>query len=44
MLSKDRAVALMLWLVGVVREKVDDPAVLAEISSAIRSRITSGEV
>jgi len=44
MLSKDRAVALMLWLVGVVREKVDDPSVLAEISSAIRSRITSGEV
>ena len=43
MLSKDRAVALMLWLVGVVREHIDDPAALAEISSAIRSRITSGE-
>ena len=27
-----------------MREKVDDPAVLAEMGSAIRSRITSGEI
>ncbi len=44
MLSKDRAIALIMWLVGMVREKVDDPAVLAEIASAVRSRITSSEV
>lgn len=38
-LDKDRALALFMWLISMLREKITDRALLTEISTDIRARI-----
>ena len=38
-LDKDRALSLMMWLVGILREQIDDQRVLRNVASAIRSHV-----